>query len=259
MDRDDLIVRAFTLGLELHDAAPELGDRHFLIALEQAATRKDAVRVHRKQKSLEPADLVFLRLLHAHLVAGAVLERELHGPICAIQQDIAALRNVGDGILGIRRVGDEYIAPTCALGFAHIQDNVREIFEEHPRLDLGLGSRADNVEGDLPEGLIRRGHQHDHGVQRGGRRRHGEHPHRHQEATQADPAGLESDGFPVRRKPPQRNQQPHQKRHRNRDAERLWNQRQQHLADDSPGHPLRNQPFALGDDGGQLEDEREHE
>ena len=223
----------------------QLGDRLLRIALHDLRRRKDVLPVDVQRQVLERRAVVIVGLLRIRRVLGSVLEQQLHRLLSAIDDQPSVLREVHVGLLRPRRVGDEDVAPTAGRrDLADVDHAVGELLEEHARLDVALGARRDDIERDFAVPLVRVRQRDDHDV--GGRRgrQYGGDAERSENPEHADAARLQRDDFAVGRQPPEPDQNREQQRHRDRDAERLRQEREQHLENDSPVHPLRNEPLA---------------
>jgi hypothetical protein len=153
-------------------------------------------------------------------------------------------------VLRIGGIGEEHVAPTgLRLDVTHVHHAIREAREEDERLDVALSPRRDDVVGDLPVSLVGVGERDDHVVGGGGAGNQREERDRPEDPEHADAARLERDELAVRRQAAQAQQDPVQQRHRNRDAQRLRDQRQQDAQDDRPRHALGDQPLGVQQDG----------
>ena len=247
------VVRGDPLLLQLHDERPQLGDRHFAVALGRAAPGKDGLRIEAEHELAEPRHAVVLGRVGLARVLRAVLEDEFHRPPVAIQDHAPAVRQVDDRVVRVGGVRQEDVPPDSASG-GHIADEehaVREVLEEDAGLDLALGPLGDDVVPDFPGRLVRVGDGPDHHVERRGGGQDPEQDGRPEDAGDADAAGLEGDPFAVAREPAEADQQTDQQRHRDGDGEGL-RQQGHHEREDGGGRG------ALGDERfGQLDEERQ--
>ena len=120
-----------------------------------------------------------------------------------------------------------------------------------------LDALRDHVVAQLPEALVGVRNRLDHHVQGRAGRDDGDHQDRAQQPVRADAAGQERHELAVGGQASEADQETDQERHRDREAERLRDQRQQHPAGDRPRHALRHQRLELVHHRREHEEERE--
>ena len=160
----------------------------------------------------------------------------------------------------MRVVGEERVAPAAGrLDVTHEQHAVGKLGEEHAWLDVAFGLRRDDVERDLPEGLVGARQRHEHHVGGRGPGRHRQHDDRPQHPEEAHAARLEDDELAVGRQAAEADENAQQQRHRNGDAQCLRHERQQHPEDGRPRDAFGDQLLGVLQDRRHHQDERQQQ
>ena len=120
-----------------------------------------------------------------------------------------------------------------------------------------LDPLRDDAEGDFAEGLVGVRDGDDHDVAGRKRRQHRQETDRPKQPVWAHAAGQQRHRLPVPGHPAEANQDPHQDRHRNREPERLRQERPEDPAGGAPGHALGEQVLQVVHHRRQHQEERE--
>ena len=189
-----------------------------------------------------------------------ILQLHLHQPCGAIDDDSALAGEIGRGLIDARRIGEKHVTPaTARWQVADIDHMVGEVLEEDARLHVVFYPVGDDVGRDFPEALVGVGECNNRLVGRCGRGQGGQQDHRPEQAERADPAGLHGDELAIGRLPPQTDEDAQQDRHRNRDAERLRQQRQEDARHHAPCDAFGDERLGFPENRRDLENEREHD
>ena len=189
-------------------------------------------------------------------VARAFEELQLDQALLAVEPDLALLRKIHRGLIASGRVREEHIPPAPAGRQAPDVDHpVGEVLEEHAGLDAALDARRHHAEGDFPEGLVALGQGDDGLVGGGGGRHDRDDRHGTDQAGQADAARLKRHELAIRRQPAEADEDAEQHRHRDGQAQRLGQERQEQPGHDRERNAARDERLAFAEDGRDLQDE----
>ncbi len=185
-------------------------------------------------------------------------EHEVDELLDVVHLNPALFREVHRRVVRAGRVGQKHVAPSAArehvLDVNHV---VGEFVEEDARLHVVLDPFLDEAERDRPERLVRVGQRDHHLVGRRDRAERGEEGNRAEEAHQAHAARLHRHELAIGGEASQADENPEEHGDRNRQAQRLRQERQQNPRNDRPLHAARNQRLGLLENWRDLEDERE--
>ncbi len=198
---------------------------------------EDDVGIQTYGRDLETAAVVCLRLRPEGRVARSRDQLEEDAAVLAVDLNPPFLREVNRGLVSLRRVAHKDIAPSASWNdVLDVDDVVRKLLEEHPRLDLRFSLLLHQAQRDFTKRLIGVGQGDDDLVRRRRGSDESNQEHRAGQAQQADAARLHRHKLAVRRQTREAHQDSQEHGDRNRQAQRLRQERHEDAKDDRPGH-----------------------
>ncbi len=193
-------------------------------------------------------------------IAGPVHQDQIDAALFAVDYQPSLGGEVHRRLVALVGIGDHQFLPARLAGIRlllRVQHPARKILVEDPGLDLRFDPLRDDAEGDFAEGLVGVRDGDDHDVAGRKRRQHRQETDRPKQPVWAHATGQQRHRLPIPGHPPEANQDPHQDRHRNREPERLRQERPQDPDGGAPGHPLGEQVLQVVHHRRQHQEERE--
>ena len=208
----------------------------------------------------EPIDLCLPR--PRRRIAGAVGQDQRDTPLDAVQDQLPAGCHVELGRIPLADFRDQQVLPAGLPRVrlvAGIQHPVWKLVKKDARLNVAFDLLGDDLEGDLPEFLVRVRNGDDHHPHRDRRRRECQRHDRPEQPIRAHAAREECHRFAVGGHPSEADEDTYEQPHGDGQPEGLGHQQEQNPSGGLPWNALGDQPLEVLHDRRQLENEGENQ